>query len=176
MKREIKLLQFSNPVFNDGINVTVRHGTKWKDEDRAYVQLGGTHRHGPVILHTRSVEFNKLTDADVMHEHDPSCRTVEGLAAELKRVYPTFVETDVVTLVVFMLRLRTPLVGDMVWLPDMVPYFAGHIEDVIPLNDDFYEIKFGHEKGREYRAVVHAANYLHDVDDENDGWFVVTTY
>lgn len=38
------------------------------------------------------------------------------------------------------------------------------------------EIKFGHENGRDYRAVVHAANYLHDADDENDGWFVVTTY
>lgn len=174
--RDIKLLEFSNPVFNDGINVTVRRGTKWNGVDMAYVQLGGTHRHGPVILHTRSIEFNKLTDADVMHEHDPSCRTVAGLAVEMKRVYPEFAETDVVTLVTFMMRLQAPALGDMVWLPDMVPYFAGHIDDVIPLNDDFYEIKFSHEQRREYRAVVHAANYLHDVDGENDGWFVTKTY
>lgn len=173
-QRQIKLLEFSNPVFKDGVNLTTRRGRKWHGVDMAFIQLGGTHTFGPAILATRVLPFNEVTDADLKNEHDPSCRTVEGLAIEMKRVYPEFELTDEVTLVEFILGLRAPAVGDMVWLPDMIPLYAGKVEDVIPLNDDFYEIKFGEENSLSRRAIVHAANYLHDVDDENDGWFIRT--
>lgn len=171
MKREIKLLKFSNPVFNDGINVTVRHGTKWLGVSSAVIDLGGNFTTSPTALHTRSIAFNKLTDADVANEHDPSCRTVAGLAAEMKMVYPEFIETDIVTLATFLLRYRKPVEGDHVYLPDMVPYFAGAIEDVVELNDDFYEIMF---EGK--RAIVHASQYQFDLFQNEDGWVVVTTY
>lgn len=171
MKREIKLLEFSNPVFKNGVNLTVRRGTKWHMVDMAYVQLGGEHRHGPVILTTEIKKFNELIDVELRDEHDPSCRTVEGLAVEMKRVYPEFEVTDEVTLVKFILNIQAPQLDDMVWVPDMVPFFMGCVEDVIPLNDGFYEIMF---EGK--RAIVHEANYLHDVDDENDGWLVTKTY
>ena len=173
-KRKIPLLEFSNPVFKDGINLTTRRGRKWHGVDMAYIQLGGEYRFGPAILATRVLPFNEVTDADLKNEHDPSCRTVEGLAVEMKRVYPEFDLTDEVTLVEFILHIRPPQIGDMVWIPDMVPLYAGKIQDVIPLNDDFYEIQFGEERFASLRAIVHAANYLHDVDDEEDGWFIYT--
>lgn len=153
------------------MNVTVCRGTKWLGVPKAFIDLGGKFTTGPTILHTRAVQFNELTDTDVMHEHDPSCRTVTGLATEMKRVYPEFVETGVVTLATFILRYRKPVVGDHVYLPDMVPYFAGAIEDVIELNDDFYEIMFEGE-----RAIAHATQYHYDLFDDEDGWFVVKTY
>ena len=39
--KEVKLLQFTNPVFRRGFNVTVRKGTKWSGVKECRVQLGG---------------------------------------------------------------------------------------------------------------------------------------
>lgn len=171
MVRDIKLLEFSNPVFHDGVNVTVRRGTKWLGVHNAYVDLGGKFCTGPVVLHTRAVPFNELTDSDVQNEHDPSCRTVAGLATEMKRVYPEFSESDTVTLATFILKFRKPVVGDDVYVPDMAPAFIGKIEEIIALNDDFYEIHAGNRK-----AIVHATQYQYDIFSGKDGWFVVKTY
>lgn len=171
-----KLIEFSNPVFKNGVNLTVRRGTKWHGVDRAFIQLSDFIRHGTVALATEVKVFNELTDVDLIDEHDPSCRTVEGLAAEMKRVYPEFEVTDEVTLVKFILRMRTPVIGDNVWLPDMFPCFVGLIEDVVPLNDDFYEIKFGSEDQLSRRSIVHAVDYLYNVYSGQNGWVAIKTY
>lgn len=166
------LLEFSNPVFHDGVNLTVRRGRKWLGERYANVQLGGGFTTNKVRLHTKTVVFSSLVDADVLYEHDPSCRTVEGLARELKRVYPEFSETDEVTLVTFILEFTTPQIGDKVYHPDMIPFLAGNVEDVIPLNDNFYEIAYSSTYSKTMRCIVHVANFVYNLGGINEnGWF-----
>lgn len=168
----IKNLLFSNPTFNDGINLTVRKGHKWHCERQAHLDLGGKMSVFLPIMHTRLAVFDELTDADLVHEHDPICRTKEGLFGVLQEVYPGFLETDEVTLIHFILNFRAPLVGDNVYTFDDfgAPYRCGEIEDVIPLNDHFYEIHSSNLR----RTIVHASQYRTRVLDYQDtpspGW------
>ncbi|HFI2210296.1 TPA: hypothetical protein ACGPPQ_002877 [Pseudomonas aeruginosa] len=96
-----KELQFQNPVFHSGWNTTVRLGSKWSKERLAGVRIGTA----CVVVELKSVRyhFNQLRDHMLRQEHDPSCRTVEGLFAEMCRVYPGFQRNDVVTVVDFWL-------------------------------------------------------------------------
>jgi hypothetical protein len=99
---KLPILQFFNPVFHIGRNVTVRKGTKWANEVMAVV-LGDANTAYVVPLVTHVQPFNLLTDKDLVDEHDPGCRTVAGLLADLQRAYPGFKATDEVTVVKFIL-------------------------------------------------------------------------
>ena len=99
-------LKFSNPVFHAGTNLTVRRGLKWYREQWATVDVWGV--KGVVRLSCMSHRFSLLTDHWVRDEHDPACRTVAGLLAEMQRVYPGFSENEEVTLVRFDLPAATP--------------------------------------------------------------------
>lgn len=103
-------LIFSNPVFQKGVNATVRLGDKW-------FQKVGPEDIVEIYAHdaeTRSYLFDafivdtflvKICDIDVdllEHEHDPRCREPEGLLAELRRVYGNKVTPrDKVTIILF---------------------------------------------------------------------------
>lgn len=99
--KDIQSLEFSNPVFHAGNNTTVRRGLKWYGTEYARLALGSE----TVIVRLSSMtqRFCYLTDHYLRDEHDPSCRTVAGLLAEMKRVYPGFSEYEDVTLVNFTL-------------------------------------------------------------------------
>lgn len=56
------------------------------------------------ILETKVIPFNSLTTDLLEFEHDPSCRTKEGLYKEMCKVYPNFNENEIVTLVYFVLK------------------------------------------------------------------------
>ena len=99
LSRPAPELKFSNPVFHAGTNLTVRRGTKWHREQWATVQIGDTRL--TVRLSCMTHRFAWLTDHWVRDEHDPACRTVAGLLAEMQRVYPGFSEQEEVTLVRF---------------------------------------------------------------------------
>jgi len=96
-----KILEFQNPVFHPGWNTTVRRGSKWSKERLAGVQVGSS----CVVVELKSVQyhFHQLRDHMLRHEHDPSCRTVEGLFTEMCRIYPGFQRNEEVTLVDFWL-------------------------------------------------------------------------
>ena len=91
----MKELLFTNPVFHSGTNLTVRHGRKWHLEPRALI-LGKVYE-----LETKLKIFFEITDADLEQEHDPACRTVDGLFKVLSEVYPGFSRNAEVTFVTF---------------------------------------------------------------------------
>ncbi len=103
-------LVFMNPVFNLGPNLTVRAGVKWNKFDGKLVRLFGSHgkAFGDVRLTTYTRKFRELTDDELKYEHDESCRTVDGLREQMKKIYlgpplpgPKFHEENLVTLVRF---------------------------------------------------------------------------
>ena len=103
------VLQFSNPVFHGGLNVTVRNGDKWmkanigdhleiKETGSPVVRLTGT------LIGKACLPFTMVPDAWLIDEHDPSCRTYVGLLKEMERVYPEFsAENNTVTVLLFTL-------------------------------------------------------------------------
>lgn len=92
----MKTLQFTNPVFRAGRNVTCRRGVKWASETDAMLAWVGMIRLSPVVI-----RFADIYDGMIKDEHDPSCRTVKGLLAEMRRIYPDFNPYEIVTLVAF---------------------------------------------------------------------------
>lgn len=90
-------LLFKNPVFERGVNATVRLGTKWfrriGPEQVVAVYQTRTDANPDYLFDAFVIDViqTKICDIDediLLHEHDPSCRNVRGLVEELKRVYP----------------------------------------------------------------------------------------
>lgn len=91
-------LEFQNPVFQPGLNVTVRNGTKWATrlEAGATVALGDTEKTvGEArVVFVATFDIGGKHEALVLlasllaFEHDPACRTFGGLSEVLDRVYP----------------------------------------------------------------------------------------
>lgn len=97
------LLTFVNPQFHRGRNLTVRRGSRWHGVALARLQLPPGVPEPTVALTTQLRLFNTLTAADLRDEHDPSCRTPEGLLQVLQQIYPGFQADETVTLVHFVL-------------------------------------------------------------------------
>lgn len=100
-----KMLLFSNPVFHDGINVTCRNGYKWAESLGEIVRVAETGneenwRYG-LILGVLTCKLNKIPETVLAMEHDPSCRTQEGIITEMKRVYGDDLADDAGTTVLF---------------------------------------------------------------------------
>lgn len=92
------ILFFSLPLFNRGRNTTVRRGRKWHAVAAARLRLGDGSLSPPVRLQTELKQFPVLTETDLRFEHDPACRTVDGLLRVLQRIYPGFDAEEEVTL------------------------------------------------------------------------------
>ncbi len=93
----IHTLLFQNPVFEPGINITVRNGRKWPIiRVGEILQLTETGEIGPITTaHVAGVvpinwdltEDRHILEAWCYLEHDPKCRTIVGLTDELTRIY-----------------------------------------------------------------------------------------
>ena len=105
------VLEFQNPPQSTkGVQITVRNGPKWSKRvtpgmivdagppafDGRYEDLTEVKIVGVLIT-----TFAALTDEIIEYDQDPKCRTREGLLAEMKRVYPSFEETNLVTVLFF---------------------------------------------------------------------------
>ncbi len=114
----LHMMEFLNPTFNAGPNVTVRKGRKWMD---ALTQLEGLVEHIligcsqlAVALPARVISchwYNQVKDIPqefFTKEHDPSCRTVPGLMTELERVYGADYQVGGLTVVEFEVRGDAP--------------------------------------------------------------------
>lgn len=106
-ERRVKLL-FMNPVFSEGLNVTCRKGVKWLHQTYVGHELAveKTNTGAPVgrvvVVGVLSMPFSELPAELLTYEHDPACRTRQGLLQEMRRVYgKSFKKEDVVTVLVF---------------------------------------------------------------------------
>jgi len=101
----LKQLLFSNPVFHDGINVTVRRGYKWADAMGEVVDVVNTDDTGkPIMAQILGVfitKLNTIPESILQHEHDPTCRTLHGIAKEMRNVYGDDVKDDEPVTVLF---------------------------------------------------------------------------
>lgn len=104
-------LDFLNPVWHYGANITMRLGKKWKDKNlEDYVDKVVLYRTGgkkPVAegMVERSVykPFNEVTIQDLWEEHDPECRTPDGLVKAMLRAYDDFTLASMVTVIRFII-------------------------------------------------------------------------
>ena len=100
-----RTLLFSNPVFHNGINVTCRNGYKWSDAQGELVHVKDSDSdedYGMAhILGVLTCKLDKIPEEVLTLEHDPSCRTREGIIAEMKRVYGKELRRDAPTTVLF---------------------------------------------------------------------------
>lgn len=99
-------MEFLNPTFKDGSNLTCRLGTKWchKLAPLMRIKLVETGKNnGPEALITAywPTKFSEIDEAILKDEHDPDCRTFNGLAEVMRNTYPEFTLDSVVTLVRF---------------------------------------------------------------------------
>lgn len=91
----MKTLRFLNPDIQEGLNLTVRNGSKWADlkcgEALRVVKTGeeDTELGRVVVINAvrRSV-LDGLPSDLLRYEHDPSCRSPEGLRKALDEAYP----------------------------------------------------------------------------------------
>ncbi|QCO67565.2 hypothetical protein E4582_02925 [Luteimonas yindakuii] len=98
MTATLPILEFANATFLPGRNTTVRRGTRWHGVAVARLRLGDGRLSAPVGLETELRVFRDI-DADALRfEHDPDCRTPQGLLARLRIHYPGFSDDEIVTL------------------------------------------------------------------------------
>lgn len=101
-------MEFVNPVFNHGLNTTVRRGDKWADlrpgsvfELRAVKGLSQTRLWNVEVIRVVVARFADLEAHDLIHEHDTKCRTVAGLHEEMCKIYSGFRRHETVTVITF---------------------------------------------------------------------------
>ena len=87
---------FSNAVQHVGRNVTVRRGVKWSLQFAAEIE-----GYGELPITSKVLRFIDLGPEDIADEHDPACRTYEGLLEVMRRVYPGFDGLELVTVVAY---------------------------------------------------------------------------
>jgi len=98
----VKTIHFNNPVFHDGINCTVRRGYKWANlKIGEEILLNGDRR--AIIKKLLICRFNEIEKKDILCEHDPKCRTIDGLFDVLSEIYSGFSNNSVVTIIYFKL-------------------------------------------------------------------------
>jgi hypothetical protein len=96
-------LLFKNPVFHKGVNVTCRKGTKWSGINGEVViaETGGKDVCIATIKNTKTLRFMDLEEKDIVNEHDPSCRTWQGLYDVMVNTYGDFDKRELVTILEF---------------------------------------------------------------------------
>lgn len=86
-------LNFLNPVFRVGDNLTCRLGDSWFKRAKTgdVLELFRTGDHTPrcfgVVSSATFCKFSELQDDDLVDEHDPTCHTVAGLVEAMRRAY-----------------------------------------------------------------------------------------
>lgn len=99
-------IQFKNPVFLNGQNVTCRKGIKWGMFQGSELEVVETGHEEHVwgyakIKDIKIMPFESITDNMITNEHDPSCRDISGLFQAMVDVYPRFISKELVTLIYF---------------------------------------------------------------------------
>ena len=107
-------LKFKNPVFHDGVNTTVRRGVKWSIADEPEFGYPIIDTNDPVTddgkdkiigfakpVDVKVVRMCDISDDMIRFEHDPKCRTYNGLLDVMKETYNNFSDKEIVTVLTF---------------------------------------------------------------------------
>ena len=100
-------LLFLNPVLQRNIQTTVRRGRKWLDVNiNDLVTIAKTGEEDQVLAQAQIVGLGVCVARDIPDrvlaiEHDPACRDRDGLHKAMKRAYPEYRSSNVVTIVFF---------------------------------------------------------------------------
>lgn len=96
-------LTFAEPVFEFGLNLTVRQGDKWYGfkGDIDCDDVVGNLIMRTTVEETQLIRFLAIPAELLRFEHDPTCRNLPGLYRALLHVYPDFTADQTVTLVFF---------------------------------------------------------------------------
>lgn len=103
----IHRLDFLNPQWHRGMNVTVRRGGKWQAKAHIddILELYQTDGDQPVaygmIREVRYCPYKEVTLRDLLEEHDRECGTPFGLTHAMLKAYPEFNLEDMVTVIRF---------------------------------------------------------------------------
>jgi len=104
------ILQFLNPQWHYGPNITIRLGDKWHQNALArdtvvVVRTGEEDKFlaRGVIESIMYIPFLEVSLSDLLEEHDPECRTPHGLVYAMLCAYPDFKLSDMVTVIRFII-------------------------------------------------------------------------
>lgn len=119
----MRRMAFMRPVFHPGLNFTVRLGEEWADlKVGEIIELDGPCWCLGFVTHVIKCHLGEIPEFVREKEHDPDCRTLDGLIAVLREVYPELreregegIESEVVTCVGF--RVFVSLGGEEQVLP-----------------------------------------------------------
>lgn len=101
-------MPFSSPVFHDGLNCTVRLGEEWKNKLKVGDEFIVETPEKTLTMEVTNIKvskFSDLTEDDIKYEHEPSCRTLEGLKKEMREIYPNMTDDSVFTVVYFEVKV-----------------------------------------------------------------------
>jgi hypothetical protein len=99
----MEMIRFEEPVFREGINLTVRRGIKHATKEGKFY-IGDVDGEALGVGRVRQVKVMKFEDVkgeDLSLEHDPECRDYDGLIEAIRCVYDDFDVYEIVTLVFF---------------------------------------------------------------------------
>lgn len=105
----IHRLDFLNPTFHYGRNVTIRRGHEWYEKAQKGDEVAIMRTGIDKILAQGKIEslicrrFRDVTIENLLNEHDPECRTPAGLVYAMLRAYPDFTLDDIVTVIEFVI-------------------------------------------------------------------------
>jgi len=101
-------LQFLNPQWHYGRNVTIRDGSKWYEKacpgDKVLICQTGAEDNilaKGTIEEVRYAPYMEVSLGDLLEEHDRECGTPFGLTHAMLRAYPDFTLADWVTIIRF---------------------------------------------------------------------------
>ena len=94
-------IKFDNPIFHEGINLTCRSGSTWARKLNLEDSLFYEKTYIGSVVGISLLKFSQIHESMLHFEHDPKCRTVEGLRSELERIYGPFKPHYYVTLIYF---------------------------------------------------------------------------
>jgi hypothetical protein len=106
MDDETNIMIFGDNNFRDGLNLTIRRGTKWNGL-RGKMPYGLIHKHGIFgcieVLETKSIMFKDIQKEDLLLARHPGSRFYEGLLERMNMIYKNFGEHEIVTLIYFVI-------------------------------------------------------------------------
>jgi len=96
-------LKFSDPVFKNGLNMTVRRGTRWDiGKNQPILIANGNQQHSKpgTVKWTLTKRFKDITARD-LEQHHSAIQTWPHLYDSMRSIYQEFTSDEICTLVYF---------------------------------------------------------------------------
>jgi len=107
----METLHFISGTFHPGLNITVRRGLAWSQkgllpgETITLCVCPGGHNHTVIgqarVAFVMAARVGTIPDELMAYEHEPSCRSKEGLLAAMSQVYGEVRSDEAVTVIGF---------------------------------------------------------------------------